>query len=159
VSRPRSSRARTTQVFKSLKRSVTTFSSKFDTSPALKELGGSDSTLGKRKRTVPMTMPSTEAVRATQATLIQEPNSANRKNRRDLPVLAGGLGGAGLGGRAGLGAPGAMAVAVVPSARGALGGVGVGSDMIEQVPRAIGSGRFHVRRFSCEAAPVNTCAV
>src|SRR5437899_1001139 len=118
VSRSWSSLARTTQAPTGLKRSSTLPISYCEGSPALNVLGGSDRTLGNRKRTVPRSMPSSDAVNASQATLIQLPTIASRTKRRVGPVFAGGLGGAGLGGRAGLSA--------VAAAGGAAGGVAGG---------------------------------
>src|SRR3954447_24652658 len=95
---------RTTQVPWSLKRSTTLPSSYWSGKPTVNLLGGSDRTLGNRKRTVPRIMPTIDSVSATQAMLIQ----LNRKKRRSLPLAVGGLaGGAGLGGSGGLGAGGA----------------------------------------------------
>src|SRR5438309_10750219 len=85
---------RTTQMFRSLKSSVTLSSGKSSGKPTVTLLGGSESTLGNRKRTVPSIMPTIDAVNANQAIAIQLPNIANRKKRRSLPVLAGVLGGA-----------------------------------------------------------------
>src|SRR5262245_35381239 len=104
---------RTIQVPCSLKRSLTLPSSKTLGSPTLNLLGGSESTLGKRKRTVPRSMPMMEAV------MVAMP-MANQlmKKRRLVSVLAvgfGGAGGAGLGGSAGGVAAGGVAVTFVDS--------------------------------------------
>src|SRR2546423_14921520 len=82
---------RTTQMFRSLKSSVTLSSGKSSGKPTVTLLGGSESTLGNRKRTVPSSMPTIDAVNANQAIAIQLPNIENRKKRRSLPVLAGGF--------------------------------------------------------------------
>src|SRR5205814_371707 len=78
-------------------------------------LGGSEETLGKRKRTVPSVMPARAAPIVTQPTANQLPNRDRRKKRRDAPPLAGaaGLAAAGFGGVAGAGAA-AGGVAGVP---------------------------------------------
>src|SRR5260370_40283813 len=105
MSRPRSSLARMTQAPWSLNLSSTRFSSKLPTLPARNVLGGSESTLGNMKRTVPSVSPAAEAVNAVQAMANHEPKIALRKKRRSLPLaadLAGGLaGGAGLAGAGG----------------------------------------------------------
>src|SRR5690242_14239357 len=119
VSRPLSSRLRTIQAFWSLKRSTTLPSSYWYGKPALNLLGGSDSTLGKRKRTVPRTMPSIDRVRVVKPIASQLPNRARRKKRRSLP-LAGAL-------AAGLGA--AAAAGLGAAVAGWSGGFGVASDM------------------------------
>src|SRR5262245_47857726 len=107
---------RTTQAPSGLKRSLTLSSSNWSGVPALKRVGGSDSTLGNRKRTVPSVMPTIDAVKVTQPMLAQLPTIDSRKKRRDGGgALAGaaGLGGmAGLGGAAGAGAAAAGATAV-----------------------------------------------
>src|SRR5438094_9960629 len=82
------------QVPCALKRSLTLPSSNWVGSPTLNLLGGSESTLGKRKRMQPSRKPTLVAVKATQAT----PNQVT-KVRRVLPAAAG-LGGAGFGGAA-----------------------------------------------------------
>src|SRR5438105_9357324 len=98
----------TTQILRSLKSSVTLSSGKSSGKPTVTLLGGSESTFGNRKRTVPSTMPTTETVKAVQATPIQ----VARKKRRSLPVLAGVLAGAaGFAGAAGLDGAGGGAAA------------------------------------------------
>src|SRR5262245_24897249 len=112
-----------------LKRSSTLPSSYWSGVPALKVLGGSDSTLGKRKRMVPRTMPISEAVMVSQPRPIQ---LLIRSHRRVLPVLGGALaGGAGLGGRAGFGGAAVTAVAdgLAAAAGVSLAGGVFGSDM------------------------------
>src|SRR5260370_42605893 len=86
---------RTIQAFCSLKRSMTFSGSYWSGKPTLNLLGGSERTLGKRKRTVPKSMPIMEAVKATQAIPNQLPNISAKKERRVLPALAGALGGDG----------------------------------------------------------------
>src|SRR5579859_7145956 len=113
--RPRSSLALMTQAPTSLNLSSTWFSSKLLARPARKVLGGSDSTFGKRKRSVPRVRPTVDATSAAQATPIHVINV-----RRSAP-LAAGLAGAGLGG-AGGGLGGAGGVAVTAVAGGAGGG-------------------------------------
>src|SRR5438270_8973509 len=111
-------RLRTTQAPTVLKRSSTLPSSYWSGVPARKVLGGSDRTLGNRKRTVPRTMATSDAVMVNQPTAIQLPK--NRKPRRVAPLPPPLAGGAGLGGRAGLaGAAGGLAVTAVGG--GALG--------------------------------------
>src|SRR5262249_30687388 len=120
-----SSRPRMIQAPRSLNLSSTLPSSKLLASPALKELGGSDRTLGNKNRNVPRTMPTSVAVRVNQPMPIQ----VNRKNLRSFP-LAGVLGGAGLGGKAGLGgAEGGPAVTAVAAPDSAAGVLGLGSDI------------------------------
>src|SRR5262249_24209232 len=120
---------RTTQKFWSLKRSTTLPSSYWSGKPALTLLGGSDSTLGNKKRIVPRTMPSMETVKAVQAIAIQLPTMANRKKRRVLTGLAGALGGAvGLGVGAGLGGAATAGVATAPAAPA--GGVGASGEPV-----------------------------
>src|SRR5438132_13095716 len=110
MSPPFSSLPRMTQAPISLNLSSTLPSSKFETSPALKLLGGSDRTFGNRKRTVPSVMPSIDNVNVVQAAANQEPKKASvvatKKLRRvgSFGACAAGL--AGTGGFAG-GAPGA----------------------------------------------------
>src|SRR5262249_27034126 len=116
-----SSLPRMTQAPRSLNLSSTLPSSKLLASPALKELGGSESTLGNKNRKVPRTMPTRVAVSVNQPMPIQ----VNRKNRRSFPLGGGGLGKAGLGGAA-AGGPAVTAVAAPESAAGVLG---LGSDI------------------------------
>src|SRR5207245_9836696 len=82
-------------MFRSLKSSLTLSSTKSPGKPTLTLLGGSERTLGKRKRTVPRTMPSMDTVRVVQAMAMALPNIAKRQKRRSLPVLVGVFGGAG----------------------------------------------------------------
>src|SRR6516162_1186103 len=121
-----SSRPRMTQAPRSLNLSSTLPSSKLLASPALKELGGSESTLGNKNRKVPRTMPTRVAVRVNQPMPIQ----VNRKNRRSCP-FAGAFGSGGLGGKAGLGgaAAGGPAVTAVAAPESAAGVLGLGSDI------------------------------
>src|SRR5262249_32537525 len=119
VSWSRSFLARMTQAPTVLKRSSTLPSSNWSGVPALKVLGGSDSTLGNRKRTVPRSMATRDALRVHQARPIQLPK---RKTRRVLPPFAGGLGGAGLGGSAGLGGAAAGALGVTEVEAGGFAG-------------------------------------
>src|ERR1700722_10813986 len=111
-----------TQEPTSLYLSSTLPSSYESTLPALKVLGGSDRTLGNRKRTVPSSMPSIEADSVTQATAIHELTRESRKKR--LPGLTATLA-VGLGAAVGLAGVGAAAttacgaaetVALAPSA-------------------------------------------
>src|SRR5438105_10801352 len=91
-----------------LKRSSTLPSSNWLLSPTLNLLGGSDRTLGNRKRTVPSNMPKMAALMAIMPTANQE----IRNQRRSWPALAAGFGAA-----AGLGG-GAAATGGVPAAFG-----------------------------------------
>src|SRR5262245_43153499 len=100
-----------TQAPTSLNWSVTLPSSKPLASPARNELGGSDRTLGKRKRSVPRNMAVMVAMNAAHPEANQEPYTENMKKRRLGPPLAGGLGGAGLAGGLGLAAAAGGAVA------------------------------------------------
>src|SRR5262245_22702064 len=117
VSWSRSLRARMTQAPTVLKRSSTLPSSYWSGVPALKVLGGSESTLGNKKRIVPSSMAISEAVRVNQATAIQ----LARKKLRRVGPLAAGLGGAGLGGSAGLGGAAAGALGVMAVEAGVAG--------------------------------------
>src|SRR3954451_6873235 len=106
-------------MFWSLNRSSTLPSSYRPGVPTLTLLGGSDSTLGNRKRTVPSVSPASEAVMAVMPRANQLPTSASRKKRRSLPAgwagaLAGGAGGLGeAGGGGGAGAGGVPVTFVV----------------------------------------------
>src|ERR1700722_4900032 len=115
ISRPRSSRLRITQAPTGLKRSSTLASSKLTGSPARKVLGGSDRTLGKRKRTVPKVMSAMPPEKVYQAIPIQL--KAPRKPRRVVPALAGGLAGAGLGGNGGVAGLGRLGVTTTGAGR------------------------------------------
>src|SRR5262245_116656 len=102
-------------MFWSLKRSVTLPSSKPSGKPTLTRLGGSVSTLGKRKRRVPRDIRAIEALKVAQARPNGDRNSLARKFRRS-GLLAAGL-------AAGLAAAGARAA-------GLPGVAGVGSAMV-----------------------------
>src|SRR5258708_1314582 len=86
----------TTQMFLSLKRSSTLPSSNWSGKPTLTLAGGSESTLGKRKRTVPSVNTPDDPASSVQA----RPIHVNRKNRRSAPFFGGafatGFTGAGL---------------------------------------------------------------
>src|SRR5262249_7461429 len=84
----------TIQKFLSLKRSSTLPSSNWSGKPTLTFAGGSDSTFGKRNRTVPSVATAVEAVSIAQA----QPIQVKRKKRRSGAFFAAGLGAAGLGG-------------------------------------------------------------
>ena len=87
-------------------------------------LGGSDKTLGYRKRTVPKSQPIIVALNVVQAMANQLPTRAIRKKRRVLPGFAGaaGFGGAAAG-------FGAAAAAGAAAGETGVAGVGVPSDM------------------------------
>src|SRR4051812_35064072 len=134
-------------MFWSLYRSTTFPSSYPSGKPTFTLLGGSASTFGKRKRSVPRVIKPREAAMVVQAKANQLPTIAKRTPRRSSTLgLAGGRGGAGFGGGAG-GAPVATVVPVAPGAStGEVGGAGVeagvfvtpglwgvGSDMIKSV--------------------------
>src|SRR5262245_35829198 len=87
-------------------------------SPARKLVGGSESTLGKRKRSVPRNMAAMVALKAIQA----EANHDSKKPRRSGPLLVGLAGGAGLAGAGGC--------AVIPVSGDAPLPGGFGSDII-----------------------------
>src|SRR3954454_15378961 len=89
---------RTIQAPSGLKRSLTLSSSNWSGVPALKRVGGSDSTLGNRKRTGPSVMPSIDAVKVSQPMLAQLPTADSRKKRRDGAAAAALAGAAGRGG-------------------------------------------------------------
>src|SRR6516162_2825699 len=118
-------------MFWSLKRSTTLPSSNWSGKPTLTRLGGSESTLGNRKRTVPSVMASSAAVIVVQPTANQLPTRTSRKKRRVLPA---GLAGALAAGAAGFGAAGA-GLGVTAAGVGLGAGLGVplmfvfGSDM------------------------------
>src|SRR5262249_61997669 len=107
-----------------LKRSSTLPSSYWSGEPARKVLGGSDRTLGNRKRTVPRVMAAIDPVKVHQARPIQVPKRVISSPRRvGLPLAeaAGLAGAAGLGGAGGGGGPGGRR-----GGRGAGGGGGGG---------------------------------
>src|SRR4051812_24031671 len=95
---------RTIQAFWSLKRSTTWPSSKFCGRPTLNFEGGSDSTLGTRKRTVPSVRAAIEAEKLVQARAVELVRKASTALRRvgpaGLAAGAAGFGAAGAGGRA-----------------------------------------------------------
>src|SRR5262245_58620458 len=123
-------------------------SSKASGGPTFTLLGGSESTLGNMKRSVPSVIPAIAAVNAVQAKPNQVPNIAvnapviTMKPRRDGPAVfvpagaaglvgIGGLGGGGGGaGLAGVTVAGAGVAAAAPS------GVFAGSDIRCSVPLA-----------------------
>src|SRR5262249_19595453 len=125
MSRPRSSRLRITQAPTGLNLSSTLASSKLAGTPARKVLGGSDSTLGNKNRTVPRVNRPMPAVKVTQAGPVQV--TLAMKPRRVGPPLAGGLAAAGLGGTGG---------AAGFAAGGVAGAGGVGSAMGPSSPQA-----------------------
>src|SRR5207245_2799021 len=129
-----SSLCRTIHAPWSLKRSTTFSGSNWLGGPTLNLLGGSESTFGNRKRTVPSSMPIMDAEKAVQAMPNQDPNiaaSMTTRNVRRACVFAGAFGGAGLGGTAGFG--GAAVTAVSAGFGGAdvtaVGGFSLGWDI------------------------------
>src|SRR6266404_5848162 len=134
-------------MFRSLKSSLTLSSTKSPGKPTLTLLGGSERTLGNRKRTVPRTMPSMDTVRVVQAMAMALPNIAKRKKRRSLPVLAGVFGGAGLAGGAGFGGWAVAGAAI----GGGPAAILVSSGMVAyalQITKARPDGPTHAERFS-----------
>src|SRR5262249_638831 len=89
-------RPRMTQAPTSLNWSETLFSSKELMSPARNVVGGSDKTLGNRKRSVPRNMAAIDAANVIQAMVIHW-----RRKPRRLSAFAGGLGGTGFAGAGG----------------------------------------------------------
>src|SRR5436190_18006253 len=110
-------------MFRSLNVSTTLPSSKSRGSPTLTLLGGSESTLGNRKRTVPKVIPAIAAAKDAQATATGEVMNRTRKLRRSSPFFGAG---AGLAGIVGLGAAGGGAVTAAAGGVVGLGG-GTGS--------------------------------
>src|SRR6516165_4538338 len=112
----------TIQKFWSLKRSTTLPSSNWSGKPAFTLLGGSERTLGKRKRMLPKIQPSMVTVKKTQA--IAKADVSKRMNpRRSLAAPAAGLGGgAGFGGAAGAGLAAAAGGAAVTAVSAGLAG-------------------------------------
>src|ERR1700685_2534475 len=110
MSRPRSSRLRITQAPTGLNLSSTLPSSKAPASPARKVLGGSDSTLGNKKRTVPSVIRPRPKLNVHHAVPIHV--TAPMKPRRVVAApFAGALAGAGLGGTGGAAGFGGATVA------------------------------------------------
>src|SRR5262249_13961302 len=119
-----------------LKRSSTLPSSYWSGEPARKVLGGSDRTLGNRKRTVPRVMAAIDPVKVHQARPIQGPKRVISSPRRvGLPLAEA----AGLAGAAGLGGAGGVAVTAVGGGAGAPAAGGVGGTFVEAGGGAPGS--------------------
>src|SRR4051794_18872563 len=102
--------SRTIQACWSLNRSTTLPSSKSSGKPTLIRLGGSTSTLGYRKRSVPSVISPSEAVIAPQAKANGLRNRVARNERRSGLLALG----AGFGAVAGRGAAGTAGVGVTP---------------------------------------------